>query len=149
MTIEQTTHAGTQGLVNARNAEEVITGSFVNAGAIANYIWRRQPEVLSLVCMGFEGKTKAEEDTLCAEYIKQLLDNKPVEFQKIKRRLRNCTSSARFFDPKQLHSPESDFDLCLNLDRFDFILCARPSENGYLCLNKVTLKGFDTQEINQ
>ena len=36
-----TTSAGTQGIVNAVRAEEIITGSFVNAKAIAAYIRKK------------------------------------------------------------------------------------------------------------
>jgi len=48
-----TTSSGTQGIANAKNADEIITGSFVNAGAIIEYVKSKQPEVLSLVCMGY------------------------------------------------------------------------------------------------
>ena len=37
-TIIQTTSAGTQGFANAKEADELISGSFVNAGAIVSYI---------------------------------------------------------------------------------------------------------------
>ena len=39
-TIIHTTSAGTQGIANAINAEEILTGSLVNAKAIAEYIKR-------------------------------------------------------------------------------------------------------------
>lgn len=41
--IVHTTSAGTQGIVNAVHAEEILTGSLVNARAVADYISRRQP----------------------------------------------------------------------------------------------------------
>src|SRR3989304_3629795 len=44
----QTTGAGTQGIVNAVKADEIITGSFVNAGAVAKYIKKQNPKKLSL-----------------------------------------------------------------------------------------------------
>ena len=59
-----TTSAGTQGIVNAIRAEEILTGSFVNAKAVADYIRRKAPEKVSLVCMGKEGLEQAEEDEL-------------------------------------------------------------------------------------
>ena len=37
-TIVHTTSAGTQGIANASNADVILTGSLVNAKAIANYI---------------------------------------------------------------------------------------------------------------
>ena len=51
-TVIHTTSAGTQGLVNAVQADEVITGSFVNAEAIVSYIRRQAPAMVSLVSMG-------------------------------------------------------------------------------------------------
>ena len=40
-TIIHTTSSGTQGIANAINAEEILTGSLVNAKAIATYIKRK------------------------------------------------------------------------------------------------------------
>ena len=42
-TIIQTTSAGTQGFANAKEADELISGSFVNAGAIVHILKRRHP----------------------------------------------------------------------------------------------------------
>ncbi len=69
-----TTSSGTQGIVNATNADEIITGSFVNAAAIVRYISKKQPKIVSLVCMGYACEYPTDEDTLCAEYIKNELE---------------------------------------------------------------------------
>ena len=74
-----TTSAGTQGIVNAIRAEEILTGSFVNAKAVADYIRRKAPEKVSLVCMGKEGLEQAEEDELCAAYLKHLLTDGEID----------------------------------------------------------------------
>ncbi|MEJ2166805.1 MAG: 2-phosphosulfolactate phosphatase, partial [Desulfobacterales bacterium] len=42
-TVIQTTSAGTQGFANATDADELISGSFVNAEAIAAYIQKNHP----------------------------------------------------------------------------------------------------------
>ena len=75
--IVHTTSAGTQGIVNAVHAEEILTGSLVNARAVADYISRRQPETVSLVAMGNGGERTAREDVICARYIKCLLEGRP------------------------------------------------------------------------
>ena len=75
-TVIHTTTAGTQGLINAVNAEIVITGSLVNAGAVVNYIKAINPESVSLVAMGYRASVSAQEDLVCAEYIKSSLDEK-------------------------------------------------------------------------
>ena len=63
-TIVHTTSSGTQGIANAINADEIITGSFVNAGAIVRYIQQKQSKRVSLVCMGYACQYPTDEDTL-------------------------------------------------------------------------------------
>lgn len=123
-TIIHTTSAGTQGLVNALNADERITGSFVNAPAIVRYIKLKHPAKVSLVCMGYSMKHPTEEDTLCAEYIKASLENTPIDFDKIKETIRNSSAKRLFVPENQTFSPSSDFDLCTDLGKFNFILKA-------------------------
>jgi 2-phosphosulfolactate phosphatase len=126
-TIVQTTSAGTRGISEARGADEIVTGSFVNAGAVINHIRRRDPKVLSLVCMGHEARETTEEDTFYAEYVRDTLRGRTYDFPAAVRILRN-TSGRRFFDPANHHSePSRDFDLSLDLDRFDFHLRAVPA----------------------
>ncbi|MGQ8337095.1 2-phosphosulfolactate phosphatase [Sunxiuqinia sp. A32] len=133
-----TTSSGTQGIANAANADEIITGSFVNAGAIINYIRRKNPEKLSLVCMGYACQHPTDEDTFLAEYIKGELENDPVDFNDMVEKLRNG-AGARFFVPeKQSWAPSEDFDLCLDLNRFSFVLKVE-NENGMNYLKKIEL----------
>lgn len=125
----QTTSAGTQGIANARGADEIVTGSFVNAGAVVRYILSRRPERVSLVCMGFAARESAEEDELCAEYIRNALLRRPNDFAAIVARLRGESGTNRFLDAEgdpDADNPRSDFDLCLVLDRFPFVLRAEP-----------------------
>ncbi len=121
-TIIHTTSASTQGISNATNADEIITGSFVNAGAIVNYIKQKQPEQVSLVCMGYACEHPSEEDTFCAEYIQNELKGTPNHFRKTVERLRNGSGSRFFAKEKQDWAPQTDFDLCLQLNRFNFVL---------------------------
>jgi 2-phosphosulfolactate phosphatase len=132
-TIVHTTSSGTQGIANAIAADEIITGSFVNAGAIVRYIKSKKPESVSLVCMGYACQYPTDEDTLCAEYIKNEIEGNPNNFQAMVDIIRNGTGT-RFFDPeKQSWSPESDFHLCLDLNRFDFVLkVEKENELNYL-----------------
>ena len=137
-TMIHTTSSGTQGIVNALEADEIITGSFVNAGAIIRYIKQQNPTVLSLVCMGYASRYETDEDTFCAKYIKAELEGKFVNFEKMKRLLQEG-SGARFFAPeKQEWAPESDFDLCLDLNRFNFILKVE-QDKGYNHLKKIDI----------
>lgn len=122
-TIVHTTSAGTLGIASATNADEILGGSLVNASAIAEYIKQRNPDVVSLVCMGLEGKKETDEDKLCAYYIKSILENAPLsDLNKRIEGLRS-TDGAKFFDPEQQAVfPERDFHLSTSYDIFDFVL---------------------------
>jgi len=121
-TMIHTTSSGTQGIVNATGADEIITGSFVNAGAIIRYIKEKKPKNVSLVCMGYACQYPTDEDTWCANYIKNELEGNSNDFVAMIEQIRKG-DGARFFDPaKQEWSPENDFKLCLDLNRFDFVL---------------------------
>jgi len=121
-TVIQTTGAGTQGLVNAVRAEEILLGSFVMADAIVRYVRRTQPEVVSLVAMGSGGAEPSEEDELCAIYIEEALEGKIIDFSEVRRRIRESPSGAKFFDPSLRQYHEEDFLMALELNKFDFVL---------------------------
>ena len=129
-TVVHTTSAGTQGIANAKNAKEILMGSLVNAKAIAEYIKIQNPEDVSLVCMGNGGKSEAKEDTLCAEYIKSLLEGKRLNLDKEIEDLKNIAGK-RFFDPKlQDIFPERDFYLSTELNKFKFVLKVEKDDKG-------------------
>jgi 2-phosphosulfolactate phosphatase len=137
-TMVHTTSSGTQGIANATGAVEIITGSFVNAQAIINYIRKQQPEIVSLVCMGYSCQYPTDEDTLLAVYIKNELEGVSNNFPAMVEQIRTG-DGARFFAPeKQEWAPEADFDLCLSLNRFNFVLKVE-NDNGLNYLRKVSL----------
>ncbi len=135
-TVVHTTSAGTQGIANATGADEIITGSFVNAGAVVNYIRRKAPEHVSLIAMGYAGIRPTDEDTLLAQYLKNELENKPNDFGKIVAHLRNYDSAQKFFDPEIDWAPRRDFELCMSLNCFDFVLRAESVEDGLVVLRR-------------
>ncbi len=130
-TLIHTTSAGTQGIVNAVQAGEILTGSFVNAGAIVAYIRKQDPVDVSLVCMGYSARYPVEEDTFCALYIQNALEGRDNDFANMVSVIRK-TSGARFFDEKrQSFAPSADFGLCLDLDRFPFVIRAEKVDDHY------------------
>jgi len=121
-TLIHTTSSGTQGIEAAVNASEIITGSFVNAGAIVSYIKKQNPELVSLVCMGYACEYPTDEDTLCAEFLKNELTGVTSNYPEMVKIIREGSGS-RFFEPEnQEWSPKEDFNLCLNLNHFNFVL---------------------------
>jgi 2-phosphosulfolactate phosphatase len=137
-TLVHTTSAGTQGLVAATGADEIITGSFVNAQAIVEYIRSRDPELVTIVAMGTGGVMRAQEDMMCAMYLKNELEDYPNSFVTLKKFLAGVDSAEKFFDDTKKYAPERDFELCMELDRFDFVLQAIPRQDGSVRLKKIT-----------
>ncbi|MBQ0065987.1 MAG: 2-phosphosulfolactate phosphatase [Firmicutes bacterium] len=133
-TIIHTTSAGTQGIINAQNADEILTGALINAQAIATYIKQKDPKEVSLVAMGLglAGGEPTEEDTLCAEYIQSMLEGKPIQLEE---RIENLkyTSGKKFFDPELSKIfPNKDFYMCTQVNIFDFVLKVEKEENLFV-----------------
>ncbi len=134
-----TTTAGTRGLISAMNADLVITGSLVNAGAVIRYIKTIDPENVSLVAMGYRAVHSAEEDLLCAEIIANGLKNENYLYEARIANLRN-SSGKRFFNPANIDfSPPSDFFLCTMINKFNFVLKATRRIDGNIDLMKIVV----------
>ena len=136
-TIVHTTSAGTQGLVACVDADEVLTGAFVNARAIVEYVLSREPELVTIVAIGTGGAMRAQEDMMCAMYIKNELEGYPNSFETLKTFLSSVDSAEKFFDESKDFAPERDFELCMNLDKFGFVLKAKPYADGCVQLKKI------------
>ena len=110
------TERGTNGIVLAKKASEIIFGSFVAANALSDYIIIKNPEVVSIVAMDGPGS----EDDVFAQYLLGLLENKKIYNQKqLRNLLRKHYSSERFLNPQKPEFPEEDFFLCTEIDRFN------------------------------
>lgn len=74
--VVQRTSSGTQGVVAAAGASEIILGSLVIAGATARYL--RDRDLVSLVATDVD-RADAREDEVCAAYLEALLYQRRVE----------------------------------------------------------------------
>ena len=133
-----TTHAGTQGLVNATGADEVLTGAFVNISAVCRYILARGSQRVSLVRMGHEARERCAEDDLYAECLRLLLLGEPAPLGEVRERLRSAPAAAKFFDPACDWAPRDDFEYCTDVDRFDFVLRLKRPPGEPLELQRVS-----------
>lgn len=130
-----TTSAGTQGVVNATGATQIVTGSLVNARAVGELILAQAPEEVSIVAMGTAGTASSGEDVLCAEYIRSVIEGVPLDAQPLADALKD-TAGAKFFDPAQPQYPAADFPYCVDCDRFDFVIGVSHDDQGRL-VNRV------------
>lgn len=138
-TMIHTTTAGTNGILNATGATEILGASLVNAAAVARYIKQKAPEKVTLVAMGYRANKSTEEDLLCAQYIRDILTGNSHDISEEIKALRH-TSGSRFFDPANIqHSPPSDFFLCTHLNKFDFVLKSVVNTEGYAELFRINV----------
>lgn len=119
------TTQGTQGIINAINADEIIFGSFPTAQAIADYINKKNPAIVSLVAMGGSGTKetggKGGEDDEFAKFLLKKIQGEKPPVDPIIKYLQTHEGSRRFLDPNIPEFPSEDFALCLATDIFNFI----------------------------
>ncbi len=118
-TIIHTTSNGTKGLLNTSNASDVLMGSFVIANSIIEYIKKHNPENVYLISTAPDEESD-NEDVLLAYYIQDILNGKEVDETAIKAKL--ATTSAHVFLLTEAGVPQSDIDLCLDFNRFNFVI---------------------------
>jgi 2-phosphosulfolactate phosphatase len=112
-----TTSAGTQGIVNATEADEILIGSFANAGALTDYIINKAPRHVTLVPMGFESAEKAEEDEQFAHYLKVQLDGGDPDLDSIKQKILHCSGADRL----RMIGRDDDLHFALELNTYGLI----------------------------
>ena len=117
----QRTSAGTQGVLAAQRADEIVLGSFVCAGAIVRHVRRRDPAEVSLVAMGVRAERRAPEDDGCADLLEARLRGTPLDEAALLRRLESGDTGQRFEEDSD-DFPRADVPHCLRLDVFDFVL---------------------------
>ncbi|MCR9214619.1 MAG: 2-phosphosulfolactate phosphatase [Proteobacteria bacterium] len=72
-TLIQTTSNGTRGILAAGGAERIYAGSLVTAKATAQAILNGPKQLVTLVAMGENDSVRADEDEICALYLRSLL----------------------------------------------------------------------------
>lgn len=105
----QRTSSGTQGVVAAANAREILLGSLVIASATARYL--ANADEVTIVAMGGSARETADEDELGADYILAALRGEPFPPPLV-------IPDAEW--PEWF--PRRDAELALEVDRFGFAL---------------------------
>ena len=120
-TIIFTTSAGTQGIVSAVQAGEILIGGFVNARAVADYVIEKQPTDVSLLAMGVAGVKPALEDELCAEYIRALILGEPADHGQMVAAIMKDPEALKFLDKTNpVYNPD-DVHLSLRANVYSIV----------------------------
>lgn len=123
-TIILRTTSGTQGIVCSKNASEIILGSFTTARAIEEYLKKTNPKTIALVCIGDSNRRKNSEDWLYAEYLESKIKGERKNFDEIRDKIHENENISK-----------KDFEYCLTLDKFNFIMNAE-KENNQIIIRK-------------
>lgn len=137
-TVVLATDAGTPALFECEGAEELLVCGFVNAGAVTNYVRQTESEMVTMVAVGTGGDMRAQEDMMCAMYVKNEIEDYPNSIETLKTFLAGVDSAEKFFDETRTDAPEEDYDLCMELDRFDFAVRATRQGDGVMVLEKTS-----------
>jgi 2-phosphosulfolactate phosphatase len=125
----QRTSSGTQGVVLSRNASPLLTSSFVVAGATARFLQQMKPHIVTFVITGYGPEGPGDEDAACADYLESLLNGEDPEVRPYLQRVRHSPPGQKFLDPDQPEFKQVDLDLCLQIDRFDFVMQVERIDN--------------------
>lgn len=130
---------GSRGVELAKDADEILLGSFVCIEAIKKYIEQKKPEIVSIVAIGEKRGSefiKAQEDEECAIALKNILEGKGINLDKIYEKIKKGPSAKRFYDQTKPQFPLEDMSLCLNKKQFNFIMKIK-KENNYHIAEKI------------
>ena len=121
-TIIQSTRAGTVGVCAAGKAARIYGGSLVVAEATARAIREAQPEVVTLVAMGWAGKDRTDEDEQCAMYLRNLIYGRRPDKEAVRSLVLAAKESQKFGDPEKPHFHPRDRDIALRIDSAPFAI---------------------------
>jgi 2-phosphosulfolactate phosphatase len=118
----QRTTSGTQGVVRSQFTDVLLTASFCNARATAEYIEHLSQSEVSFVISGLRQGGWGDEDLACADYIKAQLSQNEVDPESYLQRVRESTPGRLFQDPELPAYPLKDLEYCLTINKFDFAM---------------------------
>ena len=135
-TLVQSTRAGTVGVAAATKADNIYLGSFVVAEATVQAILRENPAQVSIIAMGDQGRSRADEDEHCGIYLRNLLEGRRPDPGALKSLIMQGGATQKFFDDSQPQFHPEDVDLALQVNKYPFAMKIS-REDGLLVARKV------------
>jgi 2-phosphosulfolactate phosphatase len=118
----QRTTSGTQGAVCSRSAETLLTTSFCNAMATANFIDRISPAEVTFVITGLRPGGWGDEDQACADYIQASINKDQADKADYLRRVCESKPGQLFLNPDLSQFPREDLEYSTAINKFNFIM---------------------------
>ena len=121
-TIIQSTRAGTVGMNAAEGAEQLYGGSFAVASATAEAVGRLDPELVTIVAMGSEGRVRTDEDEQCALFLRNLLLGVTPGYDSVRALVLAGREARKYGNPATPHFPSEDRDMAMTIDSHAFAI---------------------------
>ena len=133
----QRTSAGTQGVVNSINADQILCSSFVVAGATAKQIHALSPAQVTFVNTGIRPLAAGYglEDIACSDYISALLQNQQPDPAPYLAQV--ASSKDGIYHTNLDEKQQADVQCAIDLDRYPFAMLVH-KQNGLHTLKPVT-----------
>ncbi|BBK30146.1 2-phosphosulfolactate phosphatase [Stella humosa] len=126
-TLIQTTSNGTRGVLLAKGAQRIYAGSFVSAEATVRAIQAAGPGPVTLVAMGETSESRADEDEICALYLRSRLAGRRPDPTALATLVATMALRA---DTVTLSA--EDIDCCLRLDSVPFAIRVAIEDGRYI-----------------
>lgn len=134
--VVQSTRAGTVGVAAASNADTIYLGSFAVADATVKAILGDQPSVVSIIGMGNQGRSRADEDEHCALYLRNLLEGRNPDPDAVRALVMAGGDTQKFFDDSKPQYHPKDVELALQISKYHFAMKVT-REDGLLVARKL------------
>ncbi|MBI1815879.1 MAG: 2-phosphosulfolactate phosphatase [Deltaproteobacteria bacterium] len=131
-TLIHSTTAGTVGVTAAHKATQIFVAALVNAQATVQALRRDDPAVVTIVAMGAQGETRADEDELCALYLRNLLQGRQPDRDAVRRLVLASAESQNYDDPSRPQFHPKDREIALQIDSIP--LAIRVAREGGLLI---------------
>lgn len=118
----QSTRSGTVGVCAVPEGCRVFAASLVVAGATVRQVLRESPAEVTLVAMGHSGRVRADEDEVCAMYLRNLLEGRTTDHAALREVIGASAEAVQYGNPALPHLHPGDRELALQVDLFDFAI---------------------------
>ena len=134
----QRTSAGTQGVVKAQRAKQILVTGLCNASATTSFLKQMSIKNLVLVETGVRNTQSGLEDIACADLLEALMLNRAYDLDAISQRVYEAPAAKKFLDETLEAFPKGDLECALQIDKFNFAMQVH-SLDGKAHLRKVVL----------
>jgi len=128
-TLIQTTSNGTRGVISAAGAERIYAAGFVTAEATVQAILAGPEAQVTIVAMGESDSRRAEEDEICALYLRSRLLGRTPDKAATRRLVETMSTRA---DTRPL--AETEIACCLEIDSVPFAVRVTAEDGQWVAL---------------